>query len=308
MSTVNVTTLYTASINANNLLVGNSVSNQTISSNSTSLYFGSNVIITNTSIYAGNATHNTTITTSGITTNSIILNGSTYTTIPSAQTVSNVTYYSAFTTTGWNTWTKPTNLGANDIITLMLWGGGGSGYGISGQSGGGGACVIVNLLASQCNATCNVYVASGGNSSAGQTSVFWTNSTFSISAYGGGPSQSTSSGGGGGIFSVGTTNGGRPLGGSGGGASTFGGGGGGAVSAGGVSVYGGGGGGTASGGNSYYGGAGGTNSGAVATSVFGGNGANNTTAATAPGGGGAGTATYAAGARGEVRVWVTRIG
>jgi len=312
MSTVNTGTIFSDFTTSNSLNVGNSTANYAFTSNSTTITVGS-VNINTTSIYVSNATNNTTINTTAISTNSITINGINYTSAPASV---NTLDYQTFTTTGWNTWTKPAGISGNSLVTIIAWGGGGSANTSQGQGGGGGACLVVNLLASQCNATCNVYVASGGAAGAsGQTSVFWTNSTFSISAYGGGAANVNTSAGGGGVFSLGLiANGGGPLGGNSTVAnSTFGGGYGKQDGASGVgvgsSVYGGGGGSrTGPGGNSIYGGGGGCNNGIVGTSVFGGSGGNNTVAATAPGGGGGGTSTNAPGARGEVRVYIQKVG
>ena len=329
MSTANAEILNSDTVSTNNLIVGNSSSNLSITPNNTTFNIGANVIINSTAVFVGNATVNTVVNATALTTNSITINSITYNTVSTSTTAVN---YQEFITTGWGLWTKPADATDNDLVTIMIWGGGGGYIGSQDSSGGGGACVIVNKLASECNATCNVYVGAGGISNvsgatgvtAGETSVFWTNSTFSISAYGG--SHGTASvcgGGGGGWFSAGNTAGagggllGGAVGGP-GGTSTFGGGGGtnSTTQRGGSSVYGGGGGGRGSssgggGGNSVFGGAGGGSATAVAgVSVFGGNGGNSTVAPTAPGGGGSGRIDVGAfnGARGEVRVWVYRVG
>ena len=237
--------------------------------------------------------------------------------------------YQEFTANG--TWYNPyANASVNASLTgyeqvlVMAWGGGGGGGNTTANSGsgggGGGACVIVNKLANECNSVCNVVVGVGGAVSvAGGNSVFWSNSSFSITSYGGGGSGNGVAGcaGGGGWFSKGFNsaastatgaNGGGPLGGDQTTrTSTFGGGAGSNTSSGSVagsSVYGGGGAGrsnTEAGGNSIYGGGGGATQAALGTSIFGGNGGNTTVNASAPGGGGSANA---AGARGEVRVWV----
>lgn len=295
--------------------------------------WGSNVTANSWAVSVGNSITNSVLTSSELVTNSIIINGTTYTSIPN-----NVLSYTSYTTTGWSTWSKPAGASSNDLVTIMMWGGGGGPTNIDGvgaAAGGGGACVVVNLLASQCNATCNVFIGSGGvlqgnalSGTNGENTVFWTNSTFSITAYGGGGAfantTAAAGGSGGGWFSNGDPSGvgGGPLGGARGttasgvaGNSTFGGGGGagpGSISAngnqsGGWSVYGGGGGAnfqTGAGGSSIYGGGGGAYTGPAGTSVYGGNGGNSSVVATAPGGGG----WAGGGARGEARIWVTKVG
>lgn len=243
-----------------------------------------------------------------------------------------------FSTTGWNLWTKPTGnatltFTGNEQVLMMMWGGGGGATANSSRlvGGGGGACVITTMPLSQLNATCNVYVGSGGNGTAiatlnpahsGQTSVFWVNTTVSVSAYGGAggsvPSASLQfGGGGGGYFSVSvsnTGNGGDPLGGtagSTGAVSTFGGGGGANNTTpytGGASIFGGGGGGGYNGGASIYGGAGGSGQNTASISVFGGRGGNGSSVAgvVPGGGGGAGGSVAGAGANGQIRVWVIK--
>lgn len=326
MSTVNAVTIFTENLQGANLVVGNTVSNLTIKADSISISVG-NVSITPTEIRVGNSTQNTTITPTAITTGSITVNSVSYTKV-----VSNLvlTDYQVFTNpSAINIWYKPSWAQANDIVTIMMWGGGGGGTNISGidaSAGGGGACVIVNKLAGECDSVCNVVVGDGGryianaaNATNGRNSVFWTNTTSSITAYGGAGGFANSTlavgGAGGGWFSAGIINGegGSPLGGAlgnPGGSSTFGGGGGaispaGGGGSGGLSVYGGGGGGkynSGSGGNTVYGGGGGGYNGTVGVSMFGGNGGNATIIASAPGGGGG----YGnSGARGEVRIWVT---
>ena len=312
MSTVNATSLVSDSISANTIRVG------------------SNVVINSTAILVGNSISQTLVNSTAVSANLITLNGTTISTIT---VYGGNTNYQTFTTPGWTTWTKPAGTNANDIITIMLWGGGGGGYSSASPNlagaGGGGSCVIVNKLAGECNAICNVFVGSaglGGNSSSASTfggnSVFWSNSSFSISAYGG-QSGLSAGGAGAGWFASGASSiGGSPLGGAAGatgGDSTFGGGGGGTSAGGngGDSVYGGGGGAAASsgrGGNSIYGGGGGTFSGVSGNSIFAGRGGNSSVSALSPAGGGATLGvsnptniTAMNGGRGEVRVWVTKV-
>lgn len=324
MSTVNTAVLNSDTVSTNNLTVGNASGNIAITANTTVIGIGANVFINSTAVFVGNATVNTTINATALTTNSITINSVTTNTINSTQVLD----YQVFTTVGWSAWTKPAGATANDLVTIMLWGGGGGHTGGQDVGGGGGACVIINKLASECNATCNVYVANGGLSNntgtaptSGEDSVFWANSTFSITAYGGACGNAGNfGGGGGGWFSKGTTLGvgGGPLGaaaGTPGGTSTFGGGGGASTSGnGGPSVYGGGGGSQGSsgvGGNSIFGGGGGAALANGGVSIFGGNGGNSSVAPGTPGGGGGGRISGGGvtnGARGEVRVWVYRVG
>lgn len=328
MSTINVATITADYILGANVLVGNSTSNMSIAANSVSITFGSNVVIKSDRIEVGNSFINTVINSTSISVSSITLNSVSYSAIAPTQVLVD---YQVFTNpSADNKWYKPSWVQDNDIVTIMMWGGGGSaGHdpGASASGGGGGACVIANRLAGDCNSVCNVVVGAGGAAATDETpgnnggnSAFWSNSTFSITAYGGGGafanSTFTRAGAGGGWFGVqATTNtsasGGGPLGGTPSATastrdSTFGGGAGANATLinGGSSVYGGGGGAyfTGTGGSSIYGGGGGGHTGPAGISIFGGNGGNATITATAPGGGGG---FQVAGARGEVRVWVT---
>lgn len=316
MSSLVANVIIADTISANNLAGGNS--SFIITANSTQISAisvdGSNLSINSTVIFMGNTTANLIINATTTSTDQVVVNGVTYTSA-SMSAVANTVDYQAFTANG--TWTKPAWATSTDLVTIMMWGGGGGGN-TTGGSGGGGACVIVHKPAGECNATCTVVVGTGGTASVvGGDSSFSPNSTFTITAYGGGNANATFGGGGGGWFSAGSvgTSGG-PLGGAAGNvtaasvstASTFGGGGAGNTAAanGAASIWGGGGGGvtTGVGGASIYGGGGGSGTGAAGISRFGGNGANSSTTAGAPGGGGAGNTTNVTGARGEVRVWV----
>ena len=230
--------------------------------------------------------------------------------------------YQDFTSSG--TWTKPSGLTGNEMVTVEAWGqGGGGGGGNSGTAaaggGGGGACVIATFRLSDLTSSVTVTVGSTTNGGSGATvgGSAGANTTFGtfLTAYGGGGGQAGVSntteggGGGGGALSTGangTTNGGsggNPGGGAGGSgtgpdSSGFGGGAGGGSGNGGKSAYGGGGGGGSgsgagggAGGSSYCGGGGGGSgsSGSAGTSVLGGaGGATSGLIGQPPGGGGAG--------------------
>jgi len=313
MSTINVSTIYTEYVNATgNVFIGTVTANVALRSNN-SITVGSNVFMNSSYISVSNSAGNTQINSTSISTTGITVGGTLYTTVEAQSSD-----YQVFTANG--TWTKPSWAQANDLVIVHMWGGGGGAY--LNNAGGGGAFVYGYFISSQCNSTCNVVVGLGGlaqitagsNGQPGGTSVFYANTTNSLSAYGGGGGKSGSTGGGGGWFSTGSSPGagGGPLGGAAGGTggdSTFGGGGGFSTSPyiGGNSIYGGGGG---SNGSSIFGGGGGgsgpTNNG---TSIYGGQGgitAPNT--ATIPGGGGGnGGGSAYDGSRGEVRVWVQKV-
>lgn len=233
--------------------------------------------------------------------------------------------YQSFTSSG--TWTKPEGFSADALVLVHMWGGGGGGHSNSnGAGGGGGGFNRLEMRLGALPSSVSVTVGAGGAvGGAGGNTAFGSYGT----AYGGGAGggEAGPGGGGGGALGAGANGGaggagGGPLGGATAGAGnngndsimgggSGGGGGSGVNTAGGSSFYGGGGGAggrtggnpNAPGGDSFWGGGGGSSngSGAGGTSRMGGNGGANNIAGTAPaGGGGRG----AAGARGEVRVWV----
>lgn len=284
-----------------------------------------NVSVTPSQITIGSAT----ITPTTVSVPTLVLGGSQF----SGGQQGGIINYQEFTANG--TWYNPyANASVNASLTgyeqvlVMAWGGGGGGTtGAGSMGGGGGAFVFGYFKASQCNAVCNVVVGAGGskgtsaNGISGNNSIFWSNSTTSLIAYGGGGALNLGSGthqggGGGGWLSAGISgNGGGPLGGTfgpTGTTSTFGGGGGANNSSpfdGGASVYGGGGGGGVDGGISVYGGGGGGGGSLVSplggNSIFGGKGGSGGGDGLIPGGGGGANSTASGnGARGEVRVWV----
>lgn len=222
--------------------------------------------------------------------------------------------YQVFTASG--TWTKPTGLTGNELVIVDMWGGGGGSWG--GWAGGGGSFKRAVFYASQLASSYAVTVGAGGAAGGSQNGG---NSSFAgVTAYGGcGAVTSASKGGAGaGTEGVGTSATGGPgwvdtggaEGASLGGSGNYDGGGGGINSTsgaptGGKAYYGGGGGstntGTSVGGASVYGGGGGGYTGGA--SRYGGRGGNNGENGVAPGGG---AGPVAAGARGEVRIWVIR--
>ena len=201
------------------------------------------------------------------------------------------TYYWQITSSQTITW--PTNLPANRRVRVQAWAGGGGGS-LTANGGGGGAYAEDEFLISTLgvSTTCTVGAVGGVGANGGNT-------TFGslLTAFGG-----SSGGGGGGTNAAGSGTTGRYLGGGDGSivpdvgsplapndaSSLWGGGGGGNNHAGARAVFGGGGGG---GGVGRAGG----------VSKFGGNGGAHTIVGSAPAGGGG---RNAAGARGEIRIWI----
>lgn len=194
------------------------------------------------------------------------------------------------------TWTKPVDLPGDTPITVQAWGGGGGGFASANTGGGGGGGFAqITFQASDVGATVSATVGAGGAAgSNGGNTTFGT----TLTAYGGAAGASTFGGGGAGSNQAATVKAGGYQGSGDGGEDSagldasglWGGGGGGhgAGRAGGRAVFGGG------GGSSDSGGAGGV-------SNYGGNGGAAAVAGSAPGGGGG---RGAAGARGEIRVWI----
>jgi len=209
-------------------------------------------------------------------------------------------FYEVFTTSG--TWTKPSGLDDDTMVTVEVIGGGGGGA-RSVAGGGGGSAAIGRFRVADLPATVAVAIGAGG-----AVGAIGGNTTFGtlLTGYGGGSNANgVAGGGGGGELSAGALTGGTP-GMIGGGAGSTG------ASAGehARTIYGGGGGaqssGTAhNGGSAVHGGGGGAAGPAGATggiSLFAGNGGSiGSATGSAPGGGGA---VNGAGARGEVRVWI----
>lgn len=208
-------------------------------------------------------------------------------------------FYEVFTTSG--TWTKPSGLDDDTMVTVEVIGGGGGGA-LSLSGGGGGGSAIGRFRVADLPATVAVTIGAGG-----AVGAIGGNTTFGtlLTGYGGGSSATgAQGGGGGGELSAGALTGGI-SGAVGGGA--------GATNAAGEharTIYGGGGGAQSTGavrngGSAVHGGGGGAAGPAGATggiSLFAGNGGSIGSAiGSAPGGGGA---VNGAGARGEVRVWI----
>lgn len=211
-------------------------------------------------------------------------------------------YYEAFTASG--TWTKPSGLDDDTMVTVELWGAGGGGGTATGRGGGGGGgYALLRIRAGDLSATESVTVAAATATQAnGGNSTFGSHAT----AYGGAGADNPGNGGGGGGENAASTSrtGGLVGGGVGSTAMTS------TTGGAAVTIFGGGGGGDGdgsaggAGGDAVYGGAGGAGGNAArsgGTSTYGGNGGDTTVAGTAPGGGGG---LLAGGARGEVRVWV----
>lgn len=236
------------------------------------------------------------------------------------------TNYQGFTASG--TWTKPTGLTGNEIVTVQLWGGGGGGGGNGAGSagaaagGGGGSYSEAKFRVSDLGSTVTVTIGAGGAGGVGlNPGAIGGNTTFGslLTAFGGGGGGESNAGnvagggGGGGVLSAGSSGsasatglgGGPSTSSTGGVASHFGGGNGGTFSSGtngGASGWGGGGGSAGSplvGGASLFGGGGGgggftVSSGAGGASAIyggvGGAGGNNGNGSngTAPAGGGGG--------------------
>lgn len=206
-------------------------------------------------------------------------------------------YFFSITTTGSSTFTMPSGLDDDQMVEIECWAGGGGGA-LTGGAGGGGGYAHKRMRAGDISSSVTVTVGVGGSvgSAGGDTSF-----GGYLTAYGGAAGTGSLGGGGGGSNEAASgTNGGFQGGGDGGvsvapdpdvapgNSSNLWGGGGGAFSGnGGNAVYGGGGGGGdgGSGGASKFGGAGGANG----------------VSGTSPSGGGG---TNAAGARGEVRIWI----
>jgi hypothetical protein len=194
-----------------------------------------------------------------------------------------------FTASG--TWTKPAGLPDDTPVYVEAWGGGGGGRSASNNAGGGGGAYAARWFrAGDLGATVTVTIGAGGAAqTAGGNTTF---GTF-LTAFGGGGHTGGATGAGGGETSAGAGDvPGLPGGGA--GTAAFG------VGAHALTIYGGGGAGLgAAGGRAVYGGGGGGTTGGI--SAYGGNGGSSGVAGSAPGGGGGG---QAAGARGELRVWI----
>lgn len=206
------------------------------------------------------------------------------------------------------TWTKPAGLDDDAMVTIETWGAGGGGSQSSrGGGGGGGSYVMRRMRAADLPSSATVTIGAGGAAGASGG-----NTTFGslVTAYGGRTSPNTTdAGGGGGAGELGQGTSGLSTSGGSGGPLGGGPGGSGAAGSHALSIWGGGGGGSGAistggnGGYAVFGGAGGGGNGATSggISLHGGNGGADGVAGSAPGGGGG---QGAAGARGEVRVWI----
>lgn len=209
-------------------------------------------------------------------------------------------YFYAITTPGANTFDMPSGLSDDQLVFIECIGGGGGGYSTGGGGGGGGYSSKWMRVG---DITASVTVTIGAGGVGGVAASNGGNTTFGayLTAYGGAAGTGSLGGGGGGSSEAGLGRVGGYQGGGDGGqiltpdpefpaedsSSLWGGGGGGGTGDGGSSVYGG------------AGGAGGSGVGGV--SKFNGAGGDAGVAGSAPGGGGG---QNAAGARGEVRIWI----
>lgn len=211
-------------------------------------------------------------------------------------------FFWQFTASG--TWNKPTGLDDDRMVFVEAWGAGGGGASATvGGGGGGGAYISGWFRAGDLPSSASVTIGAGGavNNAGGNTAfgaLLTARGAGAASGANGGfgagaLASARLGGGGGGNGSTAAVNGGD-------GQFESGGGGGGAGGGSGI--------GAGAGGNSYRGGGGGagatsfsptTNVGG--TSIFAGNGGGSNVAGSAPAGGGG---RNAAGARGEVRIWI----
>ncbi|WP_439561163.1 hypothetical protein [Roseinatronobacter sp.] len=221
-------------------------------------------------------------------------------------------YYWAFESSG--TWEKPEGLPGNTLVTIAGWGGGGGGgSGSSGSGGGGGGYNEIRMRLDQLPESVTVIIGDGGAVGAhGGDSSF---GSFFI-AFGGQRGGSPGTGGNGAGSNQNGNSGGQVGGGIGGGSSSiseetnpwngrpastlWGGGGGARFRPSGVSGEN-----SEPGGRAVFGGGGGASRGSGSASggqsAFGGDGGIKSAAGNAPAGAGGGGA---AGARGEIRIWI----
>ncbi|MCA2014465.1 hypothetical protein LCM17_23470 [Cereibacter sphaeroides] len=213
---------------------------------------------------------------------------------PASSVASFGRYYWLFTASG--TWSAP-ELPDDTMVVVEMWAGGaGGGASSTGGGGGGYACGRFRLGDLSSSVTCTIGPGGAVDADGGNTTF----GTY-LTAYGG-----SAGGGGGGTNAPGS----GPIGGLlGGGSASHDPGGGGSILAAVQPTMPGGGGfggwssiGAANGGPAVHGGGGGGHGGGTGgASKFGGNGGNGGVAGTAPGGGGG---QNAAGARGEIRLWI----
>lgn len=209
-------------------------------------------------------------------------------------------HYQVFTASG--TWNKPAGIDDDAMVLVEAWAGGGGGSSANqGGGGGGGGYTRQWFRYGDLPSSVSVTIgaggavgANGGNTTFGALLTAFPGLAGASPAGGRGGSAAAGGAFGAGLGATTAGNSGFPA------SSEFGGGGGGAgdtVSAsagnGGAALRGGGGGGGRSSGNGFVGTGG--------VSVFGGNGGDGNAAGVAPGGGGG---RNAAGARGELRVWI----